>query len=67
MEYKLDTELKQITNISFANGYPVSVVLSNIKIKISDIDPPKCSVYIKRRWIGPRSLFFFLPIRFHRV
>ena len=56
-ECKLEEELKKITEVFLANGYPKSVMLSNIKFTILKFhnrkifNPLKCSVYIKIPWI----------------
>lgn len=63
-ECKLDAQLKQITNIFLANGYPESVMLRSIRLKICKYNrikifsPPKCPLYFKLPRTEPHSQFF---------
>ena len=67
---KMNDELE--SNIFLANGYPESVIQSNIKFTISNFiivktfSSQKCPIYIKIPWIESSSQFF-LPIRFFSV
>ena len=55
---KLNKEIKHIKNILLNNGYPESIIDSNISKKIAQFSmpkqfgPEKCPVYLRVSWIG---------------
>ena len=59
---KLNEEIKHIKNILLDNGYPESIIDSNISKKIAKFsmpkrfDPEKCPVYLRVPWIGKGSI-----------
>ena len=61
-KYKLNKEIKHIKNILLDNGYPESIIDSNISKKIAQFSlpkrfgPEKCPVYLRVPWIGKASI-----------
>ena len=59
---KLNEEIKHIKNILLDNGYPESIIDSNISNKIAQFSmpkrfgPEKCPVYLRVLWIGKASI-----------
>ena len=59
---KLNEEIKNIKNILLDNGYPESIIDSNISKKIAQFSMPKrfgrekCPVYLRVPWIGKASI-----------
>ena len=59
---KINEEIKHIKNIQLDNGYPESIIDSNISKKIAQFSmpkrfgPEKCPVYLKVPWIGKASI-----------
>ena len=58
---KLNEEIKLIKNILWDNGYPESIIDSNISKKIAQFSMPErfgpeCPVYLRVRWIGKASI-----------
>ena len=58
---KLNEEIKHIKNILWDNGYPESIIDSNISKKIAQFSMPErfgpeCPVYLRVRWIRKASI-----------
>ena len=59
---KLNEKIKNIKNILLDNGYPESIIDSNIFKKIAQFSMPKrfgrekCPVYLSVPWIGKASI-----------
>ena len=61
-KYKLNKEIKYIKNILLDNGYPESIIDSNISKKIAQFSMPKrfgsekCLVNLRVPWIWKASI-----------
>ena len=66
---KLNEEIKHVKNILLDNGYPESIIDSNISKKITQFSmhirfgPEKCPVYLKVPWIGKVSISLDINVK----